>query len=204
MGQPEDAALVAQVLSGDRAAFGPLVDRYGTRVHRLCYALLRHREDAEDAAQETFLRAYRALERFDPQGSFMNWALKIATNVCRDRLRRRRHEGRAVPVAGAAEPVAADPPDPPTDPAALLARVDAAVAGLPHDYREVFHLHHREGLSVAAMAEVLDRPIGTIKTQLHRARRLLCDLVRKKVSGTFSETVPDTFFCEEKNRESHL
>ena len=81
MSPPEDRVLVARVLAGDRGGFRELIGRYAPRVHRLCHCLLRHEHDAEDATQETFLRAYRALARFDPERSFANWVLKIATNT---------------------------------------------------------------------------------------------------------------------------
>ena len=176
---PEDRVLVARVLAGDREGFRDLIDRYALRVHRLCFCLLRHEHDAEDAAQETFLLAYRALARFDPDRSFANWVLKIATNHCRDRLRRRRREMPIVDAGGRPEPAPPDPArnEPADEPAVLLRQVHRAVAALPPDYREVFHLYHRDGRSYAEMAAILGRPVGTIKTQLHRARRRVCRLV---------------------------
>jgi len=177
----EDRVLVARVLAGDRGAFRDLIDRHAARVHRLCYGLLHHHQDAEDAAQETFLRAYRALRRLDPDLSFANWLLKIATNHCRDRLRRRRRDLPVVDAARWPEPAAPPPAPSPTagDTAALLRQVERAVAALQPGYREVFHLYHREGRSYAEMAAILGRPLGTIKTQLCRARRRVCDLVAR-------------------------
>jgi len=182
----EDRVLVARALAGDRGAFRDLIDRHAVRVHRLCYCLLRHHQDAEDAAQEAFLRAYRALSRVNPDLSFAHWLLKIAANHCRDRLRRRRRDLPIVDVRRWPEPAAPEPSasPPAADTRALLKQVERAVAHLQPDYREVFYLYHREGRSYAEMAAILGRPIGTIKTQLHRARRRVCDLVERPSGRT--------------------
>ena len=188
----EDASLVERTLAGEREAFALLLERHAERVYSLCYALLRHPQDAEDACQETFLRAYRALGRFDRRYGFAGWLLKIAANHCRDRLRRRRRLPGLERLNGRGESIAS----PPADPArhrrdALLNAVRRALDLLPPVYREVFHLYHREGLSYAEMAEVLGRPVGTIKTQLHRARRRLCELVRRSVPQEEYADVPE-------------
>jgi len=178
MTEPEDHELVARVVAGDRGAFRPLVDRHGSRVFGLCLALLRHRQDAEDAAQDAFLKAFRAIHRFDPRFPFPAWMLKIATNVCRDRMRRRRREPVPLEAAGMAEPAAAPAEEAdPREADRLLCLVGQAVEALEPDYRAVFHLYHREQRSYADIAVILDRPMGTVKTQLHRARRRVCSLV---------------------------
>ena len=180
MDPPRDDALVERVLAGDRGAFRRLVERHAAAVHRICYGLLGHHQDAEDAAQDTFLRAYRALERFDARFSFRNWLLKIATNLCRDRLRRRRWQLSLAEYRPWSEPQAPaeDEPRFPTS-GDLLHRVERAVAELPLVYREVFILYHQEGRSCAEISELLDRPVGTVKTQLHRARRRVCESVER-------------------------
>jgi RNA polymerase sigma-70 factor (ECF subfamily) len=182
MAQTEDRDLVARVLAGEREAFRGLVDRYAPRVHRLCFALLRQREDAEDAAQEAFLRAYRALGRFDPTYDFPPWLLTIATNLCRDRLRRRRHEAAGLDADRMEEcaVLVERPTEPSRDRARLLAGIDRALGRLNADHRAAFLLYHRERMSYAEIAAVLGRPVGTVRAHLHRARRRLGDLLQSE------------------------
>ena len=86
----EEMALVLRAQQGNDEAFTSLVERYQTPVYNLCYRMLGERTEAEDAAQEAFLRAYLNLKRYDPARSFKTWVLSIASNYCIDRLRRRR------------------------------------------------------------------------------------------------------------------
>lgn len=178
---PEEAALALRASRGDRRAFGCLVDRHKRSVHALCVRILRHPEDARDAAQEAFVRAYAALGTYDPALPFAAWLLRIARNHCLDLTRRR---GVRPPLVSldAAEDGARDLPDrglpPPDDTIAArqeARRLEAAVAALPQHYREVIHLFHAEHLSYREIAATLDVPIGTVMTWLHRARAQLRD-----------------------------
>ncbi|HVI96899.1 MAG TPA: sigma-70 family RNA polymerase sigma factor, partial [Anaeromyxobacter sp.] len=165
----------------DRKAFGQLVDLHKRAVYGLCVRLLRDAEEARDAAQETFVRAYAAIETYDPAQPFAPWVLRIARNHCLDLLRRRVPEVQRVDLD--AEPDAGAPQEL-ADPAALrgddlLARrqlagaLEEAVQALPPSYREVIHLFHVEHLSYKEIAATLDVPIGTVMTWLHRARTRL-------------------------------
>jgi len=174
-----DAALARSAARGDKVAFGKLVDLNKRSVFGLCVRLLRDPEEARDAAQEAFVRAYGAVATYDAEQPFAPWLLRIARNHCLDLLRRR------VPVAAQVQ-LDADPEDgaPAREladhdaPAAdqLLERaqtrtaLEAAVAQLPPNYREVVHLFHVEHLSYKEIATTLDVPIGTVMTWLHRAR----------------------------------
>ncbi len=168
---------------GDKQAFGRLVDLHKRTVYGLCVRLLRDAEEARDAAQETFARAYAALETYDPAQPFAPWILRIARNHSLDVLRRRlpdaqRLELDAEPDEGAPRELA--------DPAAqrgddvierreLAGALERAVSALPTPYREVVHLFHVEHLSYKEIAATLDVPIGTVMTWLHRARSKLKD-----------------------------
>ena len=177
-----EAALARSASRGDRAAFGRLVDLHKRAVHGLCYRILRDAEEARDAAQETFVRAFSALDTYDPAQPFAPWVLRIARNHCLDVVRRRLPGGRPVELdadaAGDAPPqelpdlaaVRADEALVRRETAASLAR---AVDGLPSNYRQVIHLFHVEHLSYKEIAVALDVPIGTVMTWLHRARARL-------------------------------
>ena len=164
---------------GDRLAFGRLVDLHKRTVFGLCVRLLRDGEEARDAAQETFVRAYAAISTYDAGQPFAPWILRIARNHCLDTLRRRAPQGSQVELDRAATDDApatelADEREPAADAqlerAETRAALEAAVAGLPENYREVIHLFHVEHLSYKEIAVTLDVPIGTVMTWLHRAR----------------------------------
>lgn len=176
-----DAALAAAAARGDRAAFGRLVDAHKRTVHAVCTRLLRDPEDALDAAQETFVRAYSALDTYDPAQPFAPWLLRIARNHALDVLRRRLPRSRQVELdADAAGGAARDLPDPdaPRGDEVMERRqaasaVARAVEALPDNYREVVRLFHVEHLSYKEIAAAMDVPIGTVMTWLHRARARL-------------------------------
>jgi RNA polymerase sigma-70 factor (ECF subfamily) len=168
---------------GDRQAFGRLVDLHKRTVYGLCVRLLRDREEARDAAQESFARAYAALGTYDPAQPFAPWILRIARNHCLDVLRRRLPDAQRVELdAISDEGPAAELADPDVvrgdDALArreLAGTLERAVAALPPNYREVVHLFHVEHLSYKDIAATLDVPMGTVMTWLHRARARLKD-----------------------------
>jgi RNA polymerase sigma-70 factor (ECF subfamily) len=173
-----DALLARAAARGDRNAFARLVDLYRRPVHGLAFRLLRDPEEARDAAQETFVRAWSAISTYDVEQPFGPWILRIARNLTLDQLRRRGSAGRQVALDAAPEdgapPIELAGDGPAAD--ALLeqsqtrATLEAAVAALPANYREVIQLFHVEQLSYREIAETLEVPIGTVMTWLHRAR----------------------------------
>jgi RNA polymerase sigma-70 factor (ECF subfamily) len=187
-----EPALALAASRGDRQAFGQLVDLHKRTVYGLCYRILRHPEDARDAAQESFVRAYAALATFDPTQAFAPWVLRIARNHCLDVHRRR--GARPVEMALDADPEdggvreLADRSTPRADEALeeheRQGTVQRAVAALPANYREVVELFHVDHLSYKEIAQALDVPIGTVMTWLHRAR---AQLRAKLASGTQEE-----------------
>lgn len=167
----QDHALVRQVLAGDEEAFERLVERHHDRIHRLARSVLQNDAAAEDVAQETFLRAYRALPRFRGDASLRTWLSRITVNLC---LTQRRREARP--------PLAPDPalePPPDQDPAALVetaqrhAAVRAAVERLPPHYRIVIVLSRVEELPYQEIADLLQLPLGTVKSRISFATGLL-------------------------------
>jgi RNA polymerase sigma-70 factor (ECF subfamily) len=170
----EDLEAVQETLLGNPDAFGLIVERYTPVVFSLAYRFLGSVEEAEDAVQEIFLRAYRSLARFKLSSRFFTWLYTIALNWLRSRARRlgrRRRTTSELPdphlmVASAgADPVAI----------ALAGETDRliqdAIERLRPTYREVFVLHHVQELQVREIAEILRVPEGTVKTRLFRARK---------------------------------
>ena len=181
-----DAALVRRCLTGDPTACRELVERFQTDVFGLCARLLGHRHDAEDVTQEVFLRVFRSLRRWDAVRPLRPWVLGIAVNRCRTWMSRR---GKGPELADYLHEA---PDRRPTDDSAEMAReIREAVDALRDGYREVFVLFHEMGRSYEEIAEVVERPVGTVKTWLHRARLELLERLRSR-GLVPDEEQPDT------------
>ncbi len=171
-----DMALQLAARRGDRDAFAGLVERHSHHVHALCSRILGPSADAADAAQEAFVRAYFALDRYDPALPFVAWVLSIARNACLDVLRRRRDRKTDLVEALALEAASAEPDvlSRAVDRETAL-RVNRALGRLDVRYREVLTLYHYNEQSYAEIADILGVPIGTVMTWIHRGRRALRD-----------------------------
>jgi RNA polymerase sigma-70 factor, ECF subfamily len=169
-GAETDDNLIALTLTGRGEAFGLLVSRYERAVYHLAFRTLRDIEEAKDAAQEAWIKAYRALASFRPGAKFATWIFTICYRVCCDRLARRKR------FTGDEPPDFADPaagPEGTYEAAEDAARLRAAIAALPEKYRVVITLFHLQGKQYDEIAEVLGLPLGTVKTHLFRAKDLL-------------------------------
>ena len=170
MASADDHAIAEAVIGGDRDAFRSLVEREADIVFRICYRVLRHPQEAEDAAQETFLSAYRALPTYRGEGSLRAWLARIAT---RHALRRRQGRGSSEPL----EPLEGTVIDESREARPLQAALDgerrdellSSVAALPDPLREVVVLKYFAELTLVEIADSTHRPVGTVKTHLHRA-----------------------------------
>lgn len=161
-----------------------LVARFQTDVYAVSVRLLNHRHDAEDVAQEVFVRVFRSLARWDPTRPLRPWILAITVNRCRTWL------GRRGKIPGPVEFVGDVPARPESEPPSeLTTEIRAAVDDLRADYREVFVLFHEHGQSYEEIATAVDRPVGTVKTWLHRARSQVLDRLRRRGLGP-DETAP--------------
>lgn len=168
--------LISLCVRGDQQAMLALVDRFRGQVFGLCLRMLGQRQDAEDAAQETFVRVLKNLHRWDPGRDFEPWLLAIAGNRCRTALatRKRRPTGEVLP-----EQVADNRPDQQSA-QHLAEEVSLALETVREDYREAFVLFHEHQLSYEQIALVMEVPLGTVKTWVHRARRGLIDRLRQR------------------------
>jgi RNA polymerase sigma-70 factor (ECF subfamily) len=185
---PTDEELVAAFQRGDVSAFDTLVSRWDRKIQGAIYRVVGASEDSRDVCQEVFLKAYRALGTFKREARFSSWLYQIALNACRDRLRRRR--GRAQVSLDdvsltAHEPLQGGPSALDLVEAHDLARaVQAAMAALPHEQREVIALKEYQGLTFVEIAETLDVPVSTVKTRLYRGLgQLRHQLERQGVRG---------------------
>ncbi len=183
-----DAALVKRCLSGDPGADRELVERFQSDVLAVCRRLLAHLHDAEDVAQEVFLRVFRSLNRWDDTRPLRPWVLGIAVNRCRTWIGRR---GKGPELADYLH----EAPDrrPADDSAELAAEIRAAVDALRPEYRDVFVLFHEHGHPYEVIAEAVGRPVGTVKTWLHRARLEILDRLRSRgLVSTPTEVQPNS------------
>lgn len=162
-------------------AFEDLVRRYQHRIYALCRRLTGAHQSADDLAQETFIKAYLALARFDAQWPLYPWLRKIAVNSGLNYLKTRGRE-RPIedgPLGDRRAPAAApgDDPEERLEQAEFRARLDRAVESLPADQKSVFILRFHESLSYEEISRTLDLPLGTVMSRLNRARRKLKDLL---------------------------
>jgi RNA polymerase sigma-70 factor (ECF subfamily) len=171
--QVEEIGWVDQALRGDRTSFAQLMHRYAGAVYNLAYRMLGNTEDAEDASQEIFLRAYTRLESFDRQRRFSTWLLSVGSNYCIDRLRRRRFSWLTLDDAAFAQPSKERSPERIALDHEQQAIVQQALQQLPENYRMVTVLRYWSDLSYEEIANVTGLPESTIKTRLHRARHML-------------------------------
>ena len=188
--------------AGDQSAFGRLVASYQTPVYNLTYRMLGNAAEAEEAAQETFLRAYTHLGSYDPKRRFSSWLLSIASHYCIDRLRRRRItwlplEDEIATVDGTGEPtpriqgegateinLASDTPNP--ESLVVQKEREACIQGLLADLspkdRAAITLRYWYDCSYEEIAETLDLTVSAVKSRLHRARRALAERVEGEMA----------------------
>jgi RNA polymerase sigma-70 factor (ECF subfamily) len=169
----EWSELVKRCLAGEPLALREFVERFQQRVFALCLRMLGNRHDAEDAAQESLVRAVRHLNHWDPKRPIEPWVLAIAGNRCRTALERRSR--RPVTAATLPEPVTMPPAG--ND---LGEELQLAIGQLRDTYRETFILFYQHELSCEEISQTLGVPDGTVKTWLHRARKELAETLRQR------------------------
>jgi RNA polymerase sigma-70 factor (ECF subfamily) len=182
--EESDAAAIEQARAGSNDAFRVLVERHGRAVFRLAYRMTGNEQDAEDMVQETFLRAYRQIGRFDNRAKFSTWLFTIATNCSRDLLRARRRR----PESLENPPDVAPTPDPSPERLALSGQVRQRIAAALNDLspaeRAAFVMRHFEGVSIDEIARALGRPNGATRHSVFRAVQKLRLALEPVVSRT--------------------
>ena len=165
--------LISRARGGDREAFGALVEQYRDNVYRLAYRMCGNAYDADEAAQEAFVAAWRALPNFRGDAKFSTWLYRLTTNAAIDVMRReKRHQtvgdGEMIDLADDA-----DSPQETVERTEQQEAVQEALATLSEEYREVLLLRYMEELDYAEIAEVLQLPSGTVKSRINRAKAAL-------------------------------
>jgi RNA polymerase sigma-70 factor (ECF subfamily) len=164
-----EEALVSRSSRGDEQAFAVLVGRYKGMIYSTAYKLLRDSGRAEDAAQDTFIKAYAALPGFKGQSKFSSWLYRICYNTCISEIRKRKpdvelDEAMAVSVDGPVEAFRSKD---------IQTVIQDEVSKLPEDYRAAITMYHFNGLSYEEIARMTRKPMGTVKAHIHRARAVL-------------------------------
>ncbi|MFH1738910.1 MAG: sigma-70 family RNA polymerase sigma factor [bacterium] len=178
VGEMSDADLVERVLTGDREAFGRLVDRYQQGVYNLAYAILGSWQDAQDIAQEAFFAAFRRLPELRDWNKFGNWLFGTTRHLCYVLLRRRRVVGEQVPLEDVEAFIAESPS---TDEEDRIALTLNAIEKLPDKYQVLLRLKYLGGYSYRRISEMSDLPEVTVKSRLFEGRRMLREHIESLV-----------------------
>lgn len=177
---------IKQVLKGDQDAFAEIVEIYSNSIYQLGYRMLGNRHEAEDIAQEAFIRAYVNIKSFNQDLKFSTWLFRIATNLCIDRMRKKKPDYYLdAEVSGTDgltmySQLASNSPLPEMELESLELQesVQKEILKLPEKYRSVIVLKYIEELSLNEISEILDLPLGTVKTRIHRGREALRQQLR--------------------------
>ncbi|SFE18472.1 RNA polymerase, sigma subunit, SigW [Lentibacillus persicus] len=176
---------IKQVKRGDQSAYEEIVSFYQHKIFQHCYRMLGNRHEAEDIGQETFIRAYVNIHSFDDNRKFSTWLYRIATNLTIDRIRKRKPDYyldadiKGTEGLNMYSQLAADNrlPEEEVQGRELQDYITREIYGLPPKYRSVIVLRYLEELSLQEISDILDLPLGTVKTRIHRGREAL----RKKL-----------------------
>jgi len=180
----QETAIVERVLGGERDAYALLVERYNGSLFRYLVRMVGQPADAEDLAQEAFLRAYLSLASYNPSYRFSTWLFRIATNLAINRIKaaskivsleemRDRREQRDEPPPELADPATDSRPDLAAERSDMVRLVQRCLQELPADYRAVVALRHIAELSYNEIPDSIGLPLNTVRTRLHRGRERL-------------------------------
>ncbi|MDV2887045.1 RNA polymerase sigma factor SigW [Alkalihalophilus pseudofirmus] len=173
--------IILEIKQGDEQAFAELVELYKDKVYQVAYRMVGNAHEAQDVAQEAFLRAYTNLDRFDTNRKFSTWIFRIATNVAIDRLRKKKPDFYLQDqVQGSRDltyesqlAASDDLPEEQIVTAEMQEWVQGEINRLPVKYRTAIILKYLEDLSLKEISEIMDLPVSTVKTRIHRGREAL-------------------------------
>lgn len=181
--------LIARLQARDETAFEELIRLYEKKVYALCVRMCGNAEDAEEAAQDTFLALWRGIDRFRQESALSTWIYRLTSNACIDLMRRRRKSEGSVSLDD--EALFLDAADPAPQPQQALEQretqrlMQEGLMSLPAEYRSILLLREVEGLSYSEISETLELELGTVKSRISRGRTLLRNFL--SVSGNFFE-----------------
>jgi RNA polymerase sigma-70 factor, ECF subfamily len=176
----DEIKLIKRFKSGDQAVFEEVVKVYQDRIYNLCHYLLGNHQDAEDAAQDIFIKVFRSLAQFKPEASLFTWLYRIGVNTCLDYKRKSR------PVSDQSDALDLRPSTEPSPEQTLQSQeiglaIQAALRQLSKPFRAIIVLKEIEGLEYEEIAKVMNISIGTVKSRLSRAREELRRILKNKV-----------------------
>jgi len=178
MVEPTDRDLVLRTRRGEVEAFGEVVERYQQSVFNVCYRMLGERMEAEDLAQETFIRAYRRLATFDVERPFGPWIRRVANNACLNHIHKQKPESYELDDERDQSPGAIrHEPETHLASAESAGEVRGAILKLPPHYRSVIELRHYQEMSYSEISSALELPISDVKSHLYRARKKLAAML---------------------------
>lgn len=179
-----DAALVTRTMAGDASAFRELVERYRVRVFNRCFLVVGSAADAEDVAQETFVRAYNNLAKYDPKYPFGAWIVTIARNLALNHKERRPPQAEQLPADKSGRDTLAAAPG--SDPARAVEEreqvgaIRGAIMAIQQEFRDVLALRYVEQLGYQEIADRLKVPMGTVKSRIFKGRDRLIELLGER------------------------
>lgn len=184
-----NSELIKKAIEGDEASYKELLENYRGAIFNLLYKMVRSREETEDLVQEAFIKAFRALPSFNEEYAFSTWLYKIAINNCIDHMRKKRLKTYSMnkPLQSKDGEVEREFPDTSMSPDKnLLAderskMIEAAIDGLPENYKIAIVLRHSEERSYEEIAQILNIPLGTVKARIFRAREMLKKMLKNKL-----------------------
>jgi RNA polymerase sigma-70 factor, ECF subfamily len=178
---PDDRHLIELFKQDPHKAFKWIIEEYQDRIFNLCVYMLRSREDAQEAAQDVFIKAYRSFNNFTPRASLYTWLYRISVNTCIDY--KRKYRANFVEDEDAIVQIASSEPSPEklSESREVTAVIEKVLESLTPDFRAIIVLKEMEGLSYEEIAEVLQITIGTVKSRISRAREELRQLITDKL-----------------------
>jgi len=187
----EDAQLIRRCLKGDEKAYEKLLEKYRGPVFSICLRMVRNRDDAEDLAQDVFIKIFNILDRYNPSFPFSSWLYRITSNLCIDFLRKNKRTVFSLdkPVDGDDGEMFRQLPSDEIGPHRKMELkeemliLEKAIERLPEHYRMIVLLRHQEHLSYDEISETLGIPLGTVKARIHRARKTIVDFFRDYRKG---------------------
>lgn len=177
----EDWSIVQSCLDGNKEAYARLVEKYEKSVFNITYRLTGGSKDAKDITQEAFLKAYNSLKQVRPEFKFSNWLFKIATNLCKDQLKKRKITTVSLNELNSLADYSTSQENSDSVstyeeniiPGDEQEQVQKAISKLPLKYRKIVVLRYIQDLTYKEIADILEMPIGRVKVQLHRAHKIL-------------------------------
>jgi RNA polymerase sigma-70 factor (ECF subfamily) len=186
----QDAALAIRAQKGDRDSFGHLVGRFQTRIYSFCYQFFRNRDVAAEMTQETFLRSYRYIKKYDPNKKFSTWIYSIAKNICIDE-KRKMDRSRTVPIEDVSPSSfqISHQGQHMKDPSQISLHLEdrmlleAAIAQLPEKYKAAIILCYFQELPYQEIADILGMSLNLVKVRIFRAKKQLLEILKEQQDG---------------------